>query len=164
LIKDIIGGVFIIFEDQFGVGDFVIIGALKGTVLNIGTRVTQVQDGSGAVWYVRNGEISTLGNQSQGWSSAFISFPVALSEDPFKAIKVLETVASELDNDPVWHDQMLESPLVQGLVTLDSAEMVLQVQIKCPATKQGDVERELRARALLALQNAGIKTPRITTP
>ncbi|MDR1355660.1 MAG: mechanosensitive ion channel family protein [Propionibacteriaceae bacterium] len=159
LIKDIFGGVFLILEDQFGIGDYVIIGELKGVVQSIGVRVTRIQDSSGAVWYVRNGEISTLGNQSQGWSSAYVKLPVALTEDPFKVIRVLESVTAELEHDPQWHNQMLEPPSVQGLSAFDSAEMIFQVQLKCPANKQWTVERELRARALLAFQHAGIKTP-----
>ncbi|MDR0436169.1 MAG: mechanosensitive ion channel family protein [Propionibacteriaceae bacterium] len=156
LIKDLLGGVFLILEDQFGVGDFVIVGDLKGTVQNIGTRVTRIQDTSGAIWYVRNGEISTLGNQSQGWSTTYVKLPVAATEDPFQVIRVLESVADELERDPAWHDQMLEPPDVQGLSAFDSNEMVFQVRLKCPANKQGGVERELRARALLAFQRCGI--------
>jgi len=159
LIKDVISGVFLVLEDQFGVGDLITIGDLEGTVQAVGFRTTRLQDASGSIWYVRNGEIITLGNRTQGWSTGTIVIPVALSSDPVEVVGVLADVADGLEQDDEWRVQMLEPPIVLGLSTITSTEMDFTLIVKTPANKQWGVERELRARAVVALREAGIKAP-----
>lgn len=159
LVKDLISGTFLVMEDQFGVGDWVTIGALSGAVQSVGFRVTRLQDSKGAIWYVRNGEIITLGNHTQGWSTSFIELPVSIKEDPFKVLDVLNTLVEELDADPQWHNQMLEPPTVLGLNSFDSSTMTFVILLKCPGNQQWDVERAVRARAVLAFQENYIKSP-----
>ena len=156
LVKDVISGIGIVMEDQFGVGDTVTIGAQTGTVQTIGLRVTRLQDVTGQIWYIRNGEITALGNRTQGWSIGKVELPLPLEADPIAVLTQLREVSAKLDTDPQWRPQMMEPPLVLGLTSFDAVAATYTIQLKCPATKQGDVERELRARALHALQQAGI--------
>ena len=159
LVKDLISGAFLVMEDQFGVGDWVTIGSLSGTVQSVGFRVTRLQEARGGIWYVRNGASVTLGNQTQGWSTSFIELPVSIKEDPFKVLDVLNTLVAELDDDPQWHDQMLEAPTVLGLQSFDSSTMTFVIVAKCPGNQQWDVERAIRARAVLAFQENHILSP-----
>lgn len=159
LVKDLISGVFLIFEDQFGVGDFVTINGVSGTVLQVGFRVTQLQDPNGQIWYVRNGEVTKVGNQTQGWSTSFVTVPVSIEEDPFAVIRVLEEMVAGLDAEPEWRDQMLESPAVLGLNNFNDQVMNFAIMAKCPGNGQWAVEREIRARAMTALREAGVRSP-----
>jgi small conductance mechanosensitive channel len=160
LVKDILSGIFIVIEDQYGIGDTITVGPmnmpLAGTVQAIGLRVTRLQDATGQIFYVRNGEISTLGNRTQGWSLGQVALPLPLAADPIAVLTTLRATAAGLDADPIWRGQLMEAPTVLGLTAFDAYTATYTVQLKCPATKQGDVERELRARALRALQDAGI--------
>ncbi|NNG19493.1 mechanosensitive ion channel family protein [Naumannella sp. ID2617S] len=159
LVKDLISGVFLIFEDQFGVGDFVTVNGIQGTVLRVGFRVTQLQDPSGEIWYVRNGEVTKVGNQTQGWSSSFVQIPVNISEDPFRVVRILEEAVASLDEEPEWREQMLDTPQVLGLTNFNDRLMNFTVLAKCPGNEQWAVEREIRARAMTVLREAGIRSP-----
>lgn len=159
LVKDVLSGMFLVLENQYGVGDLIKVGDLEGTVQEVGFRVTRLQDSSGSIWYVRNGEIITLGNRTQGWSTSIVSIPVALTSDPVDVVGVLVDVAEGMEAEPTWRDQMLEAPTVLGLNSITSTEMNFTVSLKCPANKQWAVEREFRARAVVALREAGIKGP-----
>lgn len=159
LVKDVISGIFLMLEDQLGVGDHVDIGTLSGTVLSLGLRATRIQDVGGEIWYVRNGEIVTLGNRTQGWSTGNIAIPVALSEDPYRVLPILTEVCTEIEADPEWTEKLLEPPTVLGLTSFTPPNAIYTVTVKCPANQQWSVEREVRARAMAALQAAGIKAP-----
>ncbi len=160
LVKDILSGIFIMMEDQFGVGDSIDVGDLRGTVLGLGLRVTRIQDPHGEIWYVRNGEISTLGNRTQGWSVSTVTVPVPISQDPQAVISTLTAICIALDQDEVWSETMLESPVVLGLNSFEGNLANYQILLKCPTDKQWGLERELRARILTAFDAAGIRTPR----
>ena len=159
LVKDIISGVFLMIEDQLGVGDVVDIGPLSGTVLSLGLRATRIQDVKGEIWYVRNGEIVTLGNRSQGWSSSVVMIPVNLNEDPRQVMTVLANIGEQLEADEQWRDKMLEPPTVLGLMGFENTHANYGVSLKCPANEQWALERELRARVMTAFQDAGIAGP-----
>ncbi|HAM44033.1 MAG TPA: mechanosensitive ion channel family protein [Propionibacteriaceae bacterium] len=96
LVKDFLSGMFMLMEDQYGVGDLIDTGEVTGTVEEFGLRVTRLRDVSGTIWYVRNGEIMRLGNQSQGWSTAIVDIPVAYNEDPDRAIADLRSRGGRL--------------------------------------------------------------------
>lgn len=102
LVKDYLSGIFMIVEDQYGVGDLVDLGEAIGTVEDVGLRVTRLRDGDGQVWYIRNGEIARVGNQSQGWSTAIIDIPVDTSESSTDVIGILSRVVAEVGADPEW--------------------------------------------------------------
>lgn len=159
LVKDLISGLFLLLEDQLGVGDYVDIGSVNGTVLALGLRATRIQDANGEIWYVRNGEIITLGNRTQGWSNASIIVPVGYDEDPRQVMAVLNKVVQELEQEPEWAAQMLEPPQVLGMTGFSPGQTNYQIVVKCPGNQQWALEREVRARVIAAFQVAGIKAP-----
>ena len=104
LVKDFLSGVFMILEDQFGVGDIIDVGEATGTVEAVSLRVTRLRDINGTVWYVPNGEIMRVGNQSQNWSRTVLDVGVAYSEDLARVRRVLEEIAHEM-----WEDEDLKA-------------------------------------------------------
>lgn len=163
LVKDFLSGLFMIAEDQYGVGDYVTIDNISGTVEEVTLRVTKVRDSSGTAWYIRNGEMVQVGNVSQGWSTAIIDIPVAYDEDPERVLGLLRTVAEEMDADQEWSDQLLETPTVAGVESITGGTMTLRIIAKCAPTKQWGVQRELRERSKRALDAARVRGPRIFT-
>lgn len=159
LVRDVIAGIFLMLEDQFGVGDHIDIGTHDGNVLSLGLRATRIQDGAGEIWYIRNGEIATLGNRTQGWSTGTITIPVALGEDPQNVISVLNKVCQELEEEPQWAEQTMEPPTVLGLTAFEASRAIYTITVKCPTNKQWAVERELRSRVMTAFQSANIQIP-----
>ncbi len=161
LVKDYITGIFLIIEDQFGIGDVVKIGEVTGTVEDITLRVTRVRDMSGMVWYIRNGEIVNVGNLSQGHSTGTIDIPVAYDADANKAITVLKGVVEEVDGDEKWKPSLIEPPQVLGVDSISGGTMTLRILVKSPPNQQYGVSREIRERAQIALVKAGIPGPKV---
>ena len=95
LVKDVISGLFLLVEDQFGVGDVIDVGEVAGTVEDVGLRVTQIRDLSGTLWYVRNGEVLRVGNMTQGWSRARVEVLVAPDQDVARALELLRGAAGD---------------------------------------------------------------------
>src|SRR5690606_39304763 len=100
LVRDFLSGMFMLVEDQYGVGDVVDLGEATGTVESVGLRVTTIRDLNGTVWYVRNGEILRVGNFSQGYAVAVVDLPIAHTSDVRQAIDVATRVASEVTTKP----------------------------------------------------------------
>ena len=100
LVKDFLAGIFMIVEDQFGVGDVIDAGEATGTVEEVTLRVTRLRDATGVVWFIRNGEMVRVGNKSMGYAMATIDIPVAYDEDPARVIPLLEQVVEEVWADP----------------------------------------------------------------
>ncbi|MFT3876350.1 MAG: mechanosensitive ion channel family protein [Propioniciclava sp.] len=159
LVKDYISGILMIFEDQFGVGDLIDTGEVIGTVEAVGLRVTRLRDGGGQVWYVRNGEIQRVGNQSQGWSTAIVDVPIAASEDPARALDILREVTAEVFADEQYADVLLEEPAVAGVNEISVGSIILRILAKTAPNQQWGVQRDLLARSLEALHAAGVKDP-----
>lgn len=159
LVKDFLSGVFMLLEDQYGVGDLIDTGEIKGTVEEVGLRVTRLRDLSGTVWYVRNGEILRLGNQSQGWSTAIIDVPVAQDEDATKVIGLLEEVATAAEGAPELVDVLLERPSVVGVNAVSANTMTIRMVAKTLPNQHWAVQRWLLERSLSALSKAGIRSP-----
>lgn len=162
LIKDFISGIFMIMEDQYGVGDLIDVGEVRGTVEEVGLRVTQVRDLTGTLWYVRNGEILRVGNQSQGWSTAIIDVPVAQDEDADKVITVLDQVAAEAEDDEELAKVLLERPTVAGVNSVSATTMIIRMTAKVTSNQHYGVQRTLLARSMAALAKAGVRSP-VTT-
>ena len=100
LVKDFLSGIFLILEDQYGVGDLVDTGmGTVGTIEAVGLRVTRLRDGSGVVWYVRNGEILQVGNHSQGWSTGIVDVSVAYTEDIPRVQRLIGEIAAAMAED-----------------------------------------------------------------
>lgn len=159
LVKDYLSGIFMLAEDQFGVGDLIQVGELRGTVQEVTLRVTKLRDPSGTVWYVRNGEVLTLGNVSQGFSTAVVEVPVAIDEDPERVQQVLRTAVGTMGEEPEWSEVLLENPTVLGVESMSEGTMVLRILLKTGPDKQWGPMREARARAQRALAAEGVRGP-----
>ncbi|MDQ0910483.1 small-conductance mechanosensitive channel [Streptomyces canus] len=157
LVTDFLSGVFMILEDQYGVGDTIDAGVASGEVIEVGLRVTKLRGDSGEIWYVRNGEVKRIGNLSQGWATAGVDVTVRASEDLANVKRVLGKVAEKMSKEEPWNE-LLWSPIeVLGLdsVLLDS--MVVRVSAKTMPGKSLTVERELRWRIKRAFDAADIR-------
>lgn len=162
LVKDFLSGIFMIMEDQYGVGDLVDTGEVTGTVEDVGLRVTRLRDANGQVWYVRNGQIMRVGNQSQGWSTAIVDIPVAYNEDAAHVLAILEKTMEELFAQPSWDDIVLEPPNVAGVDKVVGGSMIIRIFAKCAPNKHWGIQREILERGQAALQAAGVRGPIIS--
>ncbi len=115
LVKDYLSGFFMIVEDQYGVGDLVDVGPVVGTVEEVALRVTRIRDLTGVVWYVRNGEILRVANQSQGWTMAAATIPVSYNADLEVIRQIVVDVGNDMYNDPVTQTMMLGRPTFAGV-------------------------------------------------
>lgn len=161
IVKDLLAGLFMLLEDQYGVGDFIDVGTAKGTVEAVTLRVTRMRDVNGVVWYVPNGEIKKVGNESQNWGRAVLDIPVDISEDTEKVKEILQATADTMAESPAWADVVLEEPSVWGVQALAGDAVVIRVVLKTAPGKQGDVARELRERVKAAFDEAGVS---VATP
>lgn len=157
LVKDFLAGLFIVVEDQYGVGDFVDLGSAIGIVESIGLRVTQVRDVEGTVWYVRNGEILRVGNQSQGWSRIILDLPLAYDSDLEKAKKVLEAAAAKLTETPGLKTGLIGKAEVWGIQALAGEGVVFRLVQQVRPSKKDALSRALRLEVKKALDKAGVK-------
>ena len=161
LVKDFLSGIFMIIEDQYGVGDVVDTGEATGTVEEVTLRVTRLRDASGVVWFIRNGEIVRIGNKSQGWAMATIDVPVAYDEDPHKVIELLAGVVTEVAADPAWAPKLVETPTVAGVESVSGGTMTMRIFAKTLPGEQYGIPREIRERAKRAFDAAGVRGPTI---
>jgi small conductance mechanosensitive channel len=164
LVKDFLSGVFMILEDQYGVGDVIDTGEVIGTVENVSLRVTQLRDGSGMTWYVRNGEIVRIGNKTQGWSTALVDVLIAYDQDVATAISTIRDTVGLMDEDEAWKDILLEEPNVVGIESIANGAITLRVVAKTVANEQFGVQREMRERIKAAFDRAGIRSPQPVMP
>lgn len=163
LVKDFLSGIFLLLEDQYGVGDVIDTGEAIGEVEDVTLRVTRLRDGNGVIWYVRNGEIVRVGNRSQGWSTAIVDLPVSYTEDAERVMGVLREAMQLMDDDPNWHDKLVETPTVVGIEQITGTTITIRVIAKCEPNENLPVQREIRERAKIAFDAAGVKAP-VTFP
>lgn len=157
LVTDFLSGVFMILEDQYGVGDSIDAGVASGEVIEVGLRVTKLRGDNGEIWYVRNGEIKRIGNLSQGWSTAGVDVTVRPSENLDRVKAVLNEVGEAMSKEEPWNELLWGPIEVLGLdsVLLDS--MVVRVSAKTMPGKSLTIERELRWRVKRAFDAADIQ-------
>jgi small-conductance mechanosensitive channel len=156
LVQDVLAGVFMLAEDQYGVGDVIEVGGTSGTVEAVSLRTTRLRDVSGVVWHVRNGTITKAGNKSQGWARAVIDFPVPYRHDIPQVRQVMAQTASAMWEEPAWHEIILEEPEVWGVQTLYTDAMLLRVVARTVPLRQWEVQRELTERLKTALDASGL--------
>jgi small-conductance mechanosensitive channel len=156
LIKDFLTGMFMILEDQYGVGDVIDAGPATGAVEAVGLRTTRLRDVMGTVWHIRNGEIARVGNKSQGWTRALVDLPVALHSDVGQVRAVALAAACSVFTDPDWAGKLLQEPQVWGLESIAATGLVLRVALKTAPQEQDQVAREVRERIAAAFETAGI--------
>ena len=157
LVKDFLSGMFILVEDQFGVGDIVDLDqTTSGTVEAVSLRTTRLRAVDGTVWHVPNGDIRRVGNKSQHWSRALLDIEVAYETDIDHATAVIKRVADEL-----WQqrEDILEEPEVWGVERLGINSIVIRLVVKTRPADQYDVSRKLRQRLKEAFDAEGIEIP-----
>ncbi len=159
LVKDFLSGIFMIFEDQYGVGDEVNLGEAVGTVEAVSLRVTRLRDVNGTVWYVRNGEIARVGNMSQNWARSVLDIGVAYGEDIARVRRVLAEVAHDLWEDEDFKGRVIEEPSVWGVQELAADAVVVRVAMKTAPLEQWAVAREMRQRIKTRFDFEGIEIP-----
>jgi small conductance mechanosensitive channel len=159
LVKDFISGVFMMLEDQYGVGDVVDLGPASGTIESVGLRVTTLRDVNGTVWYVRNGTVQRVGNSSQGFAVAVVDVPLAYSVNLEKANQVLAEVAEQASRDENLVKDVIEPAEVLGVEKVTAETITLRLTAKVRPGRQWAVQRKLRARIMAALDEAGIEPP-----
>jgi len=157
VVKDMLNGIFMVFEDQLGVGDLVTIAAVTGTVEHVGIRVTQVRAGDGTLWFVRNGEILTLGNKSQGWGRAIMDITVAADEDLDRVEVVALECARDLAHSPEFVRRVMGEPEVLGLESVTGDRATIRLTIRTRPEAQFSVQRELRAKIKKRFGELGIQ-------
>ena len=162
LVKDFLSGIFMILEDQYGVGDVIDTGEATGTVEEVSLRVTRLRDGQGVVWYIRNGEIVRIGNKSQGWATAIVDIPVSYEENLERVIPLIRSVVHNLDSDEQWQDVLLEEPNVVGVESITGSTVTIRIIAKTAPEQQYGVSREIRERVKAALDENGVKAPVVT--
>lgn len=155
LVKDFLAGIFMLLEDQYGVGDVIDVGVVTGTVEAVSLRITRLRDVNGVVWYIRNGTIKLAGNESQGWARAVVDFPVGHDRDLGRVREQMHEVATGLWHDPGFSEIMLEAPEVWGVQELSSEGALMRITAKTLPLRQWEVARELRERLKLALDAPG---------
>jgi len=159
LIKDLIGGILILVENQFAVGDMVQIGTVVGEVERITLRATHVRDVNGYLYVVPNGEVRIVANQNRDWSRAMVDIGVAYEADLDRALLVLRGTADSFSQDPTFGPQLLEPPQVLGPMSLGDSAITVRVMVKTQVGKQWGVARELRKRILDTCAREGVELP-----
>lgn len=159
LLRDLIAGTFIIFEDQLGVGDVVDAGEAAGTVEAVSLRTTRLRDVNGVVWYIPNGEIKRVGNMSQEWSRALLDISVAYDTDVQHAEQIIKETADALWQDETYGPLILTEPEVWGVEQVGSDGVVIRLVVQTRPLEQWRVARELRARIKTRFDEEGIEMP-----
>ncbi|MET0590372.1 MAG: mechanosensitive ion channel domain-containing protein [Naasia sp.] len=163
IVKDVLNGLFMVIEDQLGVGDVVDTGQATGVVESVGIRITQIRDVNGTLWYVRNGEIVRVGNMSQGWARVIIDLAVPYDADIDAVQDRMLSTANELASSPKWRSMVMERPEIWGLESISSEALVVRIVIKTRTSARDDVARELRLRLKNSLDSMGVKLPALNT-
>ena len=159
LVRDFLSGIFMILEDQYGVGDVVDVGEATGTIEAVTLRVTRLRDINGTVWYVPNGEIMRVGNMSQNWSRAVVDVSVGYGEDLARVNRVLREVAHDLRDDDEFGELIIEEPEITGVEVLAPGSVTLRVMVKTLPMEQWAISRELRQRIKARFDAEGIEIP-----
>jgi moderate conductance mechanosensitive channel len=146
LVKDFLSGLFMVLEDQYGVGDVIDVGEASGTVEAVGLRVTRLRDVYGTVWYVRNGEIIRIGNKSQGYAQVVLDVPMSHQADLELAGRLMQEAADALSQEDEWAEVVLAEPEYLGVEQITADGVLLRLTVKTRPGQQWRVGRELRLR------------------
>jgi moderate conductance mechanosensitive channel len=162
LVSDFLAGLFMLMEDQYGVGDWIDVDGTQGTVEEVGLRVTKLRDMDGAAWYVRNGQVLKIGNYSQDWACAVLDVPVGYDQDVEAASRLLEQAAWSLWDDPAWREYVLDAPQIWGITSLAREALVLRLSVNTVPLQQWGVGRELRRRVKESFDQENIAIPHLS--
>ena len=166
MVRDFLGGVFLLIEDQFGVGDQIDVAStvdgspgVSGSVEAVTLRTTSIRDVKGTIWHVPNGEIRRVGNMSQGWARALLDLPVPYGSDIERVIEVITSVADTVCHSSQFGPEILGEPEIWGVEDLGPDAVVVRLVIKTRPGEQWAIMRALRIRILEAFTEAGIGRP-----
>ena len=159
LVRDVITGFFILFENQIRVGDVVQVAGKTGSVEAVNLRTTVLRDADGCVHIVPNGVIDTVTNMSREWSRAVLDVSVAYKENVDRVIQVLQEVGAGISADPAWKSKILEPMTILGVIALGPSSVDIRVVFKVTPGMQFEVGRELRRRIKDRFQQAGFEIP-----
>lgn len=159
LVKDIISGLFILFENQFGVGDVIRVDPVSGTVERMTLRVVVLRDVNGTVHVIPNGEIKRVSNLTRTWSRAVLDVGVAYEEDADRVMAVMRDEGRKLWDDPEWKPLLVEEVQVPGIESFGDSSVSIRLMAKTLPMKQWDVARELRRRLKRRFDEEGIRIP-----
>lgn len=159
IVRDFLAGIFVIIEDQYGVGDVIDVGDVIGTVEEVGLRTTRVRDLSGVLWTVPNGVIQRVGNYSQVWSRSIFNIEVSYDTDIDHAMAVIKGVLDE-----AWHENLetatiIEEPEVHGVESFGESAVVIRAVVKTDPAEQWAVARMVRGKLKKAFDAEGIEIP-----
>jgi small-conductance mechanosensitive channel len=163
IVKDVLNGLFMVFEDQLGVGDVVDLGPATGVVEAVGIRITQVRDVNGTLWFVRNGEILRVGNMSQGWSRVIIDLAIPYDSDLDTVQEKMLDTAVAMSTEPKWRSRIVERPEIWGLESISAEALVIRLVVKTRTSAKDDVARELRMRLKRSLDELEVTLPSLNT-
>jgi small conductance mechanosensitive channel len=164
LVKDFLAGIFLLVEDQYGVGDIIDVGEVSGSLVtgvveSVSLRSTRIRSTNGTVWHIPNGTVLRVGNMSQQWARALLDVSVGYDADLVQAQAVIKRTADEVWRDPDWSEMVLEEPELWGIEDLAADGVTIRLVVKTQPAEQFRVMRELRARIKLALDQAGVEIP-----
>lgn len=159
LVKDMLNGLFMVFEDQLGVGDIVNLGTVTGVVERVGIRITEVRDPDGTLWFIRNGEILQVGNYSQDWARIILDIPVPYTLDVDEAQEALLAAAKQFATSSEWRRKVLEDPEMWGIESISHEALLVRLTVKVRAGEQFVLKRALHRYVKDALDTRGIFIP-----
>jgi moderate conductance mechanosensitive channel len=163
IVKDVLNGIFIVAEDQVGIGDVVDLGLATGIVEYVSVRVTTVRDVNGTLWYVRNGEITRIGNMSMGWSRVIVDLALPVGTDIGLVENTMLETMKDLAKDAKWRTRIIDKPEVWGLESVSGDALVIRLVMKTRANAKDDVARELRMRVLNSVEQMGLTLPQLNS-
>ncbi|QNG17700.1 mechanosensitive ion channel family protein [Rhodococcus triatomae] len=162
LVRDFLSGIFMLLEDQYGVGDVVDLGEATGTVESVGLRVTTIRDVGGTLWYCRNGEIIRVGNMSQGYAVAVVDLPIAHAANVHRACEVaLRAVLESARADAIVED-VLDEPEMLGVNSVTAESVMLRITAKVKPGRQWAVQRAFTRAALVAFEQDDVEAPYVS--
>ncbi|MPY98037.1 MAG: mechanosensitive ion channel [Actinophytocola sp.] len=164
VVQDFVSGMFMMVEDQYGVGDVVDAGEAVGTVEAVTLRVTKIRDLNGNLWHVRNGEIMRVCNMNQDWSNAVIELPLDYSEDIVRAQDVIQRCIDEFADNPDVSSRLLERPSINGVVGIGNGAVTIRVLATTKPGEQWGLGRELRAHLKQSMDRENVKVAQPILP
>ena len=157
LVKDLINGFFIVFEDQFVIGDLIQTNGETGRVEHVTLRRTVLRNAAGAIVTIPNGLVGQVANLSRDWSQVFVDISVPSEEAVGRALAALEKIAGDFRNDADWSPALVDGPRVLGVESLSLDGTVIRLQVRTVLNRKEDVARELRRRIKLGFEQSRIQ-------
>jgi moderate conductance mechanosensitive channel len=159
LVRDVLAGLFVVLEDQYGVGDTIDAGSAVGTVEDFNLRVTKLRDVEGTLWFIPNGTIAEVGNKTQMWARAILDIEIGYSVDHKEAGRVIKATADRLWREQRPGERIIEEPELWGVERLGESSVAIRLAVKSAPAEQWKVARTLRGEIKDALDDAGFEIP-----